>query len=231
MERWIEHFDELLNCDPPENPMEDTITQTPVIQSISTDPVSLEEVRLGIVSLRDRKAGGSDNIVAELLKADLETSSRKLHGIITIIWEEEVVPDEWLQSLIVKLPKKGDLGDCNNWRGITLLVIASKVLGKIIFRRMKEGAGIQLRPEQAGFMERQNTTEQIFILRNTIEQACEWQSPLLVIFIDFEKAFDWLHRNSLWVIMRAYGIPEKLINIVKLLINNAECAVLDNSQM
>ena len=147
MERWIEHFDELLNCDPPENPMEDTITQTPVIQSISTDPVSLEEVRLGIVSLRDRKAGGSDNIVAELLKADLETSSRKLHGIITIIWEEEVVPDEWLQGLIVKLPKKGDLGDCNNWRGITLLVIASKVLGKIIIRRMKEGAGIQLRPK------------------------------------------------------------------------------------
>ena len=55
LERWKEHFEELLNRNPPEKPMEDTIIQTPVIESISTDPVSLEEVRLGIVSLRDGK--------------------------------------------------------------------------------------------------------------------------------------------------------------------------------
>ena len=80
-------------------------------------------------------------------------------------------------------------------------------------------------------MKGRNTIEQIFILRYIIEQACEWQSPLLANFIDFEKTFDLLHHNSLWVIMRAYGIPEKLINIVKLLFNNAECTVLDNGQM
>ncbi|EDO43111.1 predicted protein, partial [Nematostella vectensis] len=76
-----------------------------------------------IGSLKNGKAGGFDNRVAELLKADLETSTRKLHEIIQMIWEEEQFPLEWLKGLIVKLPKKGNLRDCTNWRGITLLMI------------------------------------------------------------------------------------------------------------
>ncbi|EDO25752.1 predicted protein, partial [Nematostella vectensis] len=53
--------------------------------------------------------------------ADLETSTRKLHEIIQMIWEEEQVLLEWFKGLIVKLPKEGNLRDCTNWRGITLL--------------------------------------------------------------------------------------------------------------
>ena len=74
LERWKEHFEEVLNREPPENPIT-IIDQPPLeIEGISTEPVSVEEVRLGIMSLNGGKAGGVDNIVAELLKADPETS-------------------------------------------------------------------------------------------------------------------------------------------------------------
>ena len=56
----------------------------------------------------------------------------------------------------------------------------------------------------------------------------EWQANLYINFIDFEKAFDSVHRESLWLIMRGYGIPSKLINLVKALYNNFECAVVDS---
>ena len=62
---------------------------------------------------------------------------------------------------------------------------------------MKSRADKRLKAEQAGFRQGRNTTEQIFILPNIIEQSYEWQTPLVINFIDFEKAFDSLHGPSL----------------------------------
>ena len=61
-------------------------------------------------------------------------SAKVLHSLLNKIWnEEEDIPQDWKVGLLVKLPKKGDLGLCKNWRGIMLLTVASKVLCKIIF--------------------------------------------------------------------------------------------------
>lgn len=112
-----------------------------------------------------------------------------------------------------------------------MLPIASKILGRIVIDRIKIGIDKKLRPEQAGFRQGKSTTEQIFILRNIIEQSIEWQSSLYINFIDFEKAFDSIHRDSLWEIMRQYGIPGKIINIVKLMYSDSVCAVLDDGEV
>ena len=95
---------------------------------------------------------------------------------------------------------------------------------------MKSGVDKRLRAEQAGSRQRRSTTEQIFILGNIIEQSYECQTPLVINFIDFEKAFDSLHRPSLWDIMKAYGIPVKIIRVVQLLYQDGESAVLDGGQ-
>ena len=228
--RWKEHFEEILSRPPPTNPMVITADEVPEIEEISTRPISKGEVKNAISSQKNGKTAGVDNIVEELLKADINTTTQKLHEVIQMIWENEVMPHEWLKGLIVKLPKKGNLKECTNWRGITLLVIASKVLGKILIERLKSGVDKRLRVEQAGFRQGRNTTEQIFILRNIIEQSYEWQTPLVINFIDFEKAFDSLHPPSLWDIMKAYGIPIKILRIVQLLYQDSECAVLDGGQ-
>nr|KAG5707675.1 hypothetical protein BaRGS_003250 [Batillaria attramentaria] len=87
-----------------------------------------------------------------------------------------------------------------------------------------------LRKEQAGFRKGRSTLEQIFILRNIMEQVNEWQATLYTHFVDFEKAFDSLHRRGLWNIMKSYGIPEKLIRMVKLMYDDFECAVIDEGE-
>ena len=136
-----------------------TTDEVPEIEEISTRPISKGEVKNAISSLKNGKAAGVDNIVAELLKADIETATQKLHEVIQMIWENEVIPYEWLKGLIVKLPKKGNLRECTSWRGITRLVIASKVLGKILIVRLKSGADKRLRAEQVGFRQGRSTTE------------------------------------------------------------------------
>ena len=164
---------------------------------VSSIPPTKEEVIAAIKSLKNGKAPGFDNLNAELFKADPELAAKILLPLFTIIWERKTVPDDWAEGVIVKLPKKGSLKNCNNWRGITLLSIPSKILAKIIITRITDAVDQSLRREQAGFRKGKGCTDQIFALRNIIEQCTEWQRKLYINFVDFEKAFDSIHRDSL----------------------------------
>jgi len=62
-------------------------------------------------------------------------------------------------------------------------------------------------------------------LRNVTEQSLEHQQDLIINFIDFKKAFDSVHRPSLWKILTYYGIPDRFINIFKALYDNSSCCV------
>ena len=65
------------------------------------------------------------------------------------------------------------------------------------------------------------------MLRNIIEQVIEWNSNLYICFIDFEKAFDSVHRETLWKLLKIYGIPDKLVNMIKAMYRSSKCAVID----
>jgi len=147
--------------------------------------------------------------------------------LIDMIWSLEKVSRKWKRGLIIKIPKKGNLRKCKNWWGVTLLPVVSKILGRIVIDRIHMGIDCRLRKEQAGFRSGRGTMEQIFILHNILEQVNEWQATLYINFVDFEKAFDSVHRNDLWMIMNQYGIPQKIINIVKALYDGFECAVVE----
>ncbi|PIK62384.1 endonuclease-reverse transcriptase [Apostichopus japonicus] len=188
------------------------------------------EVHDALIKTSNGKSLGLDQVTAELLKADVNATVERLTDLFNIIWSEESTPKRWNKGLIVKIPKKGDLTDCSNWRGVTLLPVMSKIFGRVLINRLKDGVDKVLRQEQAGFRPNRSTTEQIFTLRNILEQSNEWNSPLYVHFIDFEKAFDSLHRNSLWNILKEYQIPDKIIRIVKALYDNVECAVVDEGE-
>ena len=65
--------------------------------------------------------------------------------------EGEKLPDVWMRGVIVKTAKKGALSNCNNWRVVTLLSVSSKILAKLIIRRISEAVEQRLRQEQAHF--------------------------------------------------------------------------------
>ena len=125
----------------------------------------------------------------------------------------------------MKNPKKGALNNCNKWRGVTLLSVPSKILAKIIIQRIANTVNQQLRREQTGFWEGKGCTDQIFNLSKIIEQCTEWQGQLCINFVDFEKVFDSVHRESLWCILWAYWIPRQIIDIIKSFYNNFKCRV------
>ena len=123
-----------------------------------------------------------------MLKVDIDFSTRKVKLLVDKIWKKEQIPKKWKKGIIIKLPKKENLKKCKNWRGITLQPIVSKVLGRILINRIREGVDHKLRKEQAGFRAGRGTVKQIFILRNIIEQTNEWQATLYLNFIDYKKS-------------------------------------------
>ena len=86
--------------------------------------------------MKNGKADGADGVTEELLKAEETETPRRLMCILREICESETIPEAWKTGLIVKFLKKGDLGEYNNWIGVTLLPITSKVFSKIIHIRL-----------------------------------------------------------------------------------------------
>ena len=223
-DRWVEYFCEVLNHPQPDEPADPhqcqiTSTSTPV-------PPTEAEIRNAIKDMKSGKASGIDSIRAEMLKADLSTATRVLTYLFDTIWDKETIPSDWGKGLIIKIPKKGNLQVCDNWRGITLLSIPSKVFCRILLGRIETSIDKKLRQEQAGFRKRIGCTDQIFALRNIIAQTLEWNCPLYINFIDFKKAFDSIHHDTLWKILRSYGVPLKIVSLIETFYSHFECSVI-----
>ena len=97
----------------------------------------------------------------------------KVKEITDIVWREERTLGKWRKGLIVKVLRKGNLKGCKNWRGITLLPVVCKMMGKIMIERIQSRVKSKLRKEQAAFRRSRGTTKQIFMLRNIIKQSIE----------------------------------------------------------
>nr|KAG5686806.1 hypothetical protein BaRGS_013126 [Batillaria attramentaria] len=227
--RWAEHFKETLNRPPP--PVPPDIPPAAQLLDISTNPPTKTEIIKAIKSLKSGKAAGPDGIPPEALKADIQTSTDMLHPLLRKIWESESVPQDWNKGHLVKLPKKGDLSSCSNWRGIMLLSIPGKVLTRIILERLKTALDKTLREEQAGFRNDRSCTDHIATMRIIIEQSLEWQTPLYSTFVDFQKAFDSVDREVIWKLMSHYGFPPKFVNIIRQLYEDATCQVIHDGKL
>ena len=133
LKQWVEHFTNLLNRPTPEE--QPNISQAEVDLPISVEKPSKEEIKRAISTLKNGKAAGPDGIPAEALEADIDTATDILHNLFAKICDEEKVPADWREGLVLKLPKKGDLRDCSNYRGIMLLSVPGKVLNRVILDR------------------------------------------------------------------------------------------------
>jgi hypothetical protein len=97
---------------------------------------SVLEVELVIEKLKSRKSPGIDQTPAELIKEGGRTIHCVIHKLIISIWNKEELPEEWKESIIVSIHKKGDKTDCNNYRGISLLPTTYKILSNILLSRL-----------------------------------------------------------------------------------------------
>ena len=126
--------------------------------------------------------------------------------------------------MIVSIPKKGNSTALDNQRGIAKTCSSAKLFNKVLLSRLKPIIDPQLSRCQSGFRAGRSTTEQVMALRCVIDTCRVTNMTASLVFVDFRKAFDTLHRSSIPVILSQYNVPNCLISdIIQMYSDTSAC--------
>jgi hypothetical protein len=129
------------------------------------------------------------------------------------------LPHQWKESIVVPIHKKSDKTVCINYRGISLLSTSYKNLSNTLLSSLKPYADEIIGDHQCGFQRNRSTTDQIFYIRQTLQKKWEYNGTVHQLFIDFKKAYDSVRREELYNILIEFGIPRKLVGLIKMCLN------------
>jgi alkylated DNA repair dioxygenase AlkB len=90
------------------------------------------EVEIATANLGRYKLQGNDHILTELNQTEGEELWSQIHKLLNSLWSKEELPDQWKESIIVLIYKKGDKIGCSNYLGISLLSDSYKMLSNIL---------------------------------------------------------------------------------------------------
>ena len=130
-----------------------------------------------------------------------------------------------MKGCILPFPKKGDLGIAKNYRGITLTSIAVKMYNALLRNRIELKIDNILRKNQNGFRRNRSTTSQILTIRRILEGVRAKNLLATLLFVDFTKAFDSIHRGKMEQILLAYGLPKETVAAITILNRNIKVKV------
>ena len=203
------------------------ITHTPITKIISKQldiklgPFTQEELDSVLRKIKNRKAAGLDEIPPEVWKTRQFDDILLRHG--NALYNQNPI-DGWRDASSPSL-KRGDLGLAKNYRGITLTSIAAKIYNALLRNHIEPKIDNILRKNQNGFRRNRSTTSQILTIRRILEgvQAKNLQATL--IFVDFTKAFDSIHRGKMEQILLVYGIPKETVAAITILYRNTKVKV------
>ena len=135
------------------------------------------------------------------------------------------MPDDSKKVTIACNPQKGNLSNCDSLRGDTLLSTPGEMHYQMILNHTNAVVDAQLCEEQVGFRLKQSHTDQIFTLRCIIEKYHDYQVPLLFSFINSRRAFDSIHRLTLWRILASYRVLARLVSAIEDIYDKLSCCV------
>ena len=181
------------------------------------EPPTKEELVEAVGKLKSGKAGGSSGILPEMVKAACceDEFLDLLLDLVHSVWRDSEVPRDWVDAVLVPLPKKGVLSDCNNWRGIALLDVVGKVVARILQERLQELAAEVLPESQCGYRKGRGCMDMVFTVRQLIEKSWEHRAKSFLTFIDLRKAYDSVPRDAMWKALGKLGVPDQTIQLIR----------------
>ena len=144
---------------------------------------------------------------------------RRLRAFLLVLFNicctTEIIPTDWIHAIVATLLKKNDRSLCDNHREISLLSAVGKVFVGVVLQRLHLLAEYIYRQSQSGYRNGRSTIDGIFTLSQLMEKTREQRSRLYIAFVDFVKAFDWVNRELLFIILGKLCCPPKFTTIIK----------------
>ena len=218
-----EYFDKLLNT---EEPRELIKKGNKEISEVEVEGLTTEEVKKAIKNLKNNKTAGTDGIHPELIIYGGNKLLNRMYKLLRQIWEEERIPEEWKETIIAPIYKKGDRVRYEYYSEQHQANAAYKILANIILEKIKPFIEKITGDDQNGFRDGRSVIDNILALKIINEKVWEYnQSVQYSFFIDFRKAYDSIHRDMLWKCMEEFIIRKKLINMFKTCVHKTRSAV------
>ena len=174
-----------------------------------------KEIENTLKSLKKGKAPGIDNITSDILKLGGKEVIKALKTIFNEILESQEIPETWREAKMIILHKKGERRDIKNYRPVSLLSHTYKLFTRAIQNRMEKVLDENQPREQAGFRKKYSTVDHLQALNQVIEKSEEYQVPLVIGFIDYEKAFDSIEHFSIFEVLRKINVNETYVKILE----------------
>ena len=192
--RWCRHFSKVLNVVSVFSPV--GIDRMPTLERrYLNDPPTSEKFQRAISKLQPRKVGGDPGVLPEILVFGGPALHTVLLDLLQRVWREGQV--------------------FAAWRGISLLDVAGKLLGRIVQERLQCITESVLPDSQCGFRQGRGCSDMIFVARQLVEKAREHNSLLFVLFVDLKKAFDSVPRDALWQVLERFDVPPVLLAMIR----------------
>ena len=162
-------------------------------------PVSAAFVHRQLRLLKTSKGTGLDGIPARLLKDAAPSISAPLTAIINLSISSAVLPEEWKYARVVPLYKDGDKKCMDNYRPISVLPVASKILERAVQIQLLQhlDKSSQLSPFQCGFRKNHSTQDAVTYFTDCIRKGIDEGCVTAAVFVDFQKAFDSVNHQLL----------------------------------
>ena len=221
---WFDYCSKLLGTAPDVDDPDEDIPTVFSNLGISDEPFTAAEYANVKSCLKRGQSGGPDDIPPEVyIDCDVDTEVLLL---CNNAFKSGDKPGQWGYSNIVPIPKSGNLSKPSNTRGISQSCTIAKMYNKLILNRIRPAIDPLLRNNQNGFRRGRNTVGQILAVRRIIEEAKAHNLPAILTFIDFKKAFDSIHREKMFRILKAYAIPPCLLGAIKSMYQDTFARVL-----
>ena len=178
---------------------------------------SVDELQKAVKSMKNAKACSLDEIPTKVWKLD------EFQHFLLLYKQDPI--DRLTEGCLLPFPKKGDLGMTKNYRGITLTAITAKIYNLMLLNRIRPEIDPILRKNQNGFRANRSTSGQILTIRRISEGLKAKNLPATLLFVDFFKAFDSIHREKMKEILPAYGIPKVAVDAIMMLYQNTRSMV------
>mmetsp|Transcript_21378 Transcript_21378/g.25749 ORF Transcript_21378/g.25749 Transcript_21378/m.25749 type:complete len:739 (+) Transcript_21378:226-2442(+) len=221
---WIKHFHDLFAT--LQRPVDDDFVEKlrdvvpkkvyEQMQQIDTSTPTVSEIEEALKKMKNDRAVGLDGLSKEMFQYGGENCILVLREIFELILQGDDWPDDWVVSVLVPIFKRHGVSyNPNNYRGVSVIAAASKILAYIISNRMLIVNDAFIGEYQNGFRKKRGTEDATLTFHVLAELLREQGVPLYTAFIDYKKAFDSVSWKVLFRMLRVLGIPETLVSVIE----------------
>ena len=231
---WVVFYSKLFTACDTDLPIQDELLGK-LPSSLSHDQAStcdghitVGEAFSALSGMAKSKSPGSDGLTAEFYLAFWDVLGSDLVEVFNASLDSGLLPLSQREALITLIFKKGDRLEHKNWRPISLLNADYKLCARVLAGRLLKVIHNVVHPDQTCGVPGHFIGENVALLRDVAQFASETGTPLAILSLDQEKAFDRVDCHFLLAVLRRMGFGPSFIDWVKLLYTDIRSAILVN---